>query len=153
MKHFVFCCLILIAGCNTVNIPESYVINVPDGLSTSDVERAIATALEVAKENDNTWSADRTFSGVTWRKGSRSRGWYPEDFRDGEVAAGFSADQYYIGVVIRYDDQAVRTKIVGSRNLKQSDSRIHKRALQRVGQLEDRMRIALGSMSRVNAGL
>jgi hypothetical protein len=81
----------------------------------------------------------------------RKPGWYPESADPGVIHAGLEKGPYYLRVAIDYDDSTVQTRIVESKQLRQTDDRIHKSAVQWIDQLEMRIRRALGQLAATRA--
>ena len=134
-------------------IPEPTSIRVPSGLSVTDTKKALAAALAAVKVDHDTWSLNQTWTSVTLTRGKQNNWWYPEDYGDEIIYAGYSWGSHYLQVAIHYDSQFVRIEITDSKNLKQNKKRIHGKALQLIGQLEDRIRISLGEMDAARSGL
>src|SRR4029453_15515261 len=60
---------------------------------------------------------------------------------------GLDVRSHYMRVAISYDTKQISTKIVESRNLKQSSGRIHRKANAWLAKLETKIRVALGQVA------
>ncbi len=144
-------------GCSTTPIPTFEPIPVPQGLSTEQVEVSILAALAntpVPKElSEGVDIADRAltafFGPLRYQsvRSSRNQEWYPESRKPGQIVAGLNVRSHYLQVRLDFDKSTVQPSISSSRNLKQSETRIHERAVEWAHSLEDRIRRSLGFMS------
>jgi hypothetical protein len=146
-------------NCKTVPIEQRAPIAVPAGLNANDVE--VAVLYELANQNvpaeltpgeriaNNAMKALFLFR--YQNVSDRKPGWYPESAEQGIVYAGFEKGPYYLRVAIEYTDSAVQTRLIESKNLSQTDRRIHKAAPIWIDQLEMRIRRALGQLAAVRA--
>ena len=146
-------------GCRTVLIEERASITVPAGLNANDVE--VAVLYELANQNvpadltpgeriaNNAMKALFLFR--YQNVSDRQPGWYPESAEPGVVHAGFEKRAYYLRVAIEYTDSAIRVRLLESKNLAQTDQRIHKSAVVWIDQLEMRIRRALGQLAAIRA--
>lgn len=148
--------LIVSAGCRTTTIPTFDPIPVPPGLTANQVEVAILAALAntpVPKElSDGAAIADEAmtalFGPIRYQSLKSSRHeWYPESRQPGQIIAGMNTRSHYLQVRLDFDTANIRPSISGSRNLSQSETRIHTNAIEWVYRLEDRIRRSLGIMS------
>jgi hypothetical protein len=71
--------------------------------------------------------------------------WFLESVEPGKIYVGYEVPPHYLRTVIQLDDATVRTRIVESKNLNQSDNRIHDVAFVWMDQLDTRLRRALGN--------
>lgn len=155
---------LFLASCMTIPNVSPPPIEVPHGLNENDVELAVvmAVAARPAPPNltpgqqitDNVLSTvirariDPRYRGV----GERGPMWYFEDRGPRVVYAGFQYRELYMRVAVRYDASKVTMTIVESRNLKQDESSIHKRAFAYLQGFENRVRRALGDLASRNLG-
>lgn len=149
--------LISSEGCRTATIPTFDPIPVPPGLTVRQVEVAILAALAntpVPKDlSEGADIADRAmaafFGPLRYQSGgsARTAEWYPESRQPGRILAGFNVRSHYLQVCLDFDSSTIRPSISGSRNLKQSETRIHKNAIDWVHRLEDRLRRSVGFMA------
>lgn len=150
-----------LSGCRTTTIPFFDAIPVPPGLTLSQVEVAILSALAntpVPKElSEGADIADRAmgafFGPLRYQSAgaSRSQEWYPESRQPGQIVAGMNARSHYLQVRLDFDATAIRPSISSSRNLSQSETRIHTNAIEWTHRLEDRIRRSVGFMSAYGA--
>jgi len=155
--------LFSITGCRTTTIPTFEPIPVPPGLTAPQVEVAILHALvntPIPKElSEGADIADRAmtalFGPLRYQSARSARNrpeWFPESRAPGEILAGMNYKRHYLQVKIGFDTTAVRVGISNSRNLTQSETRIHKNAIQWIEQLDVRLRRSLGFMSAYRSG-
>ena len=154
-KFFTASFLFSLVACTTVRNVSPPPIAVPARLTENDVELAILMAIadrvippKLApgeKVTDNLLSVVIEPASNSGRRQKES--WYFEDRQPGLVYAGFQDRQFYMRVAVRYDANNVTMEIVDSRVLKQSEDRIHRRAFVWLGQLEQRVRRALGTLA------
>jgi len=147
--------VVVILGCKTVPIEQRAPIAVPAGLNANDVE--VAVLYELANQNIPTDltpgqqisnNAMKALFLFRYRSVSdRKQGWYPESAEPGVIYAGLEKGPYYLRVGIDYTDTSIQTHIIESKQLNQTDDRIHKAAIQWIDQLEMRIRRALGQMA------
>src|SRR5215467_8108312 len=148
----VFICF---AACSTVQNVSPPPISVPSKLTENDTELAILMAItdravppKLAPGEKVTDSVLSAVIDPATNNTRRQRGpWHFEDRQPGIVYAGFEERRYYMRVAVRYNPRNVTMEIVDSRNLKQSEDRIHKRAFVWLGQFEQRVRRALGTLA------
>lgn len=81
----------------------------------------------------------------------RKPSWYPESAEKGVIYAGFEKGPYYLRVAIEYSDSAIQTRLIESRNLSRTCTRVHKTSVLRIDQLEVKIRRALGQLAAVRA--
>ena len=146
----------ILIGCVTVLNESPSPIIVPRGLNQYDVENAILLAIADRppppdltpgqRIADNALSA---LLGENYDKvGAPRQYWYFEDRGVGVVHAGFQYRKYYMRVAVNYDRERVTMEILDSRNLRQSERYIHKKAFDHLLTLEVRIRRLLGQISR-----
>jgi hypothetical protein len=147
--------LSLLGGCKTVFIEQRAPIAVPAGLNANDVQ--VAVLYDLANQNipadltpgeriaNNAMKALFPFGYQS--VSDRKPGWYPEAAEQGVIYAGFEKGPYYLRVAIEYSDSAIQTRFIESRNLSQTNTRIHKSAVVWIDQLEMRIRRALGQLA------
>lgn len=135
-------------GCTTTKIvSDPHEVSVPAGLTKSQVEWAILSAVanrpltpeQIATASVGPSRADwvHTFKGE----------WATEAIEDGLITAGLSVRSHYLQVAIHYDTTYVWSEITRSRNLNQSGTSIHKKAIAWNDRLVDRIRAELGRLA------
>lgn len=137
--------IVVLMACTTTPIntkPDR--IPVPPGTTPDEVEAAIVSAIaekhitpqELTEGLGTNWSnAKRQFAGT----------WAVENLQDGLVTAGLSVRSHYLQIGVHYDTSAVWVEILGSRNLKQTETHIHRKAYLWIARVEDRIRSELGT--------
>jgi|CXWL01.1.fsa_nt_gi hypothetical protein len=153
--------IVSLSGCHTTTIPTFDNIPVPPGLTLNQVEVAILAALAkqpVPKElSEGADIADRAmaayFGPLRYQsaRSSRSQEWYPESRQSGQIVAGLNVRSHYLQVRLDFDAAEIRPSISNSRNLSQSETRIHSNAIEWVHRLEDQIRRSVGFMSAYGA--
>lgn len=144
---------LLLTACSTRPLRDQ-VITPPPGLNENAVELAVIMAvLDATKPPDMTIGqqiTDNVLSNVLRGYSSvRSRNaWFYEGREKGVILAGCQRRGAYMKVKISYDSSQVRMQIVESRDLDQSEDRIHKVALQWLDDLDDRVRRSLGNVAQ-----
>lgn len=150
-------CLLLVSAllqlsCRTAPITQRPPIAVPPGLTANDVKFAILEDLanrpEAPTLTPGEHIADDAMKVMLWPfyKGTppAEQQWFPESVEPGVIYAGYQKQDYYLRVAIDYDDTSVRLRIVGSKNLNESDGQIHKSAFKWISTLENEIARALG---------
>jgi hypothetical protein len=149
-----------LAACRTVPIPPPTTIDVPPGLSLQAVEVAVMAGI-----NNGTAPAtydpthelpEAEFDAMLDRdfvKVARAGGWFPEARRGDVRYASVDTRGHHLLVGIHLGTQQLRIEIVESRDLLQSDGRIHKAVVSWIGNLESRIRRELGRMAVLNSPL
>lgn len=144
---------VLSSGCNTRPNKEQ-VLTPPTGLNDNAVELAVIMAVvDATKPPDLTVGqqiTDNVLSSVLRGYSSvRSRNaWFYEGREQGAIFAGHQRKGTYMKVRISYSATEIRLQILESRDLDQSDTRIHKTALIWLSDLEDRIRRSLGNVAQ-----
>jgi len=146
--------LLLIAGCRTVAIPEPYVISLPEKMTAQQAEvAAIAGILNSPppKEFDPTKTlSDEEFESLIWRdfvSVANGRSWFLESRQGNRLHAAVDTRGLYLRALVEIHPESIRISIVESRNLSQSESRIHKRAIKWLQNLEAHIRREVGRMA------
>lgn len=158
------CWVISITGCVTVPNVSPPPIVVPKGLASADIEKAIVASvpgnptaknLSPGQEVTDTVLSSipvggfgANYSGARTRNASGGNGWFFEGRDTNVVFVGFQHREYYIRVAAQYDTTNITLKILESRNLKQSEDRIHRTAILWLSSLEGRIRYNLGVLAR-----
>jgi len=149
--------VLALAGCATVPNVSPPPIPVPSGLAESDVELAVLLAVadppEPPELTPGQQITDNVLSAIVGGYDSLSRPrqpWYFEAREAGAIFAGYQRGRYYMRVEVEFDTESVSLSIVDSRNLDQTEIRIHEGAFSRLQTLENRIRRALGKISRRN---
>ena len=136
--------LVATVGCNTTRIvtdPDR--IPVPAGISSAQVEAAIVSAV-VERHITPEQLAGKSGVGLASERSQFAGRWAIEDVEEGRVTAGVSVRAHYLQVHVRYTASEVWVEVAGSRNLKQTDSRIHRKTYVWIARVEDRIRSELG---------
>jgi len=149
-----FSLLVTLASCSTVPLPEAIEIEVPPGLTAQQVELAILSGI-LNQRPPETYDprvglSELEFQALVWNHYLRSasaRSWFPESREPGYVVAAVSARRHYLRVGISFDTQTISIRLLESRNLRQSDTRIHERVPLWLDRLEEHIRRELGRMS------
>lgn len=117
---------------------------VPVGMTAPDIEQALLLAVQQRK--DGPTPGERiSDDGLAHIFGSDpDRGWFFEGRADPGVFVGYKNRTLYLHVRVTFDESNVFTNIVSSQELRQSETRIHKRALQLQHFLMNRIRKSLG---------
>ena len=116
-----------------IQFPTTF--NIPPSLSTDQAREALLVALGSA-DVDASWARD-TFAGQ----------WFYEYEDEDALYAGYSARSHYLRVAVILEENKVKTIVCDSRNLKQTERRIHRKVPGWKGSLDDNIRIALGQAS------
>ena len=146
-------------SCRTVPNVSTVPIQVPAGLAAGEVEYAILMGIGVPTEtpglSPGQQITDNLLSSVWGRYNSaaprREPLLYFEAREAGAVFAGFQHRHFYMRVKIRFDDREIALRVVESRNLRQTETRIHRWVLPHLRTLENRIRVALGKVAHRNA--
>lgn len=156
-RIFVAVALLALTACATVRNVSPPPIPVPSGLTEPDVELAILLAVADPPEPpDLTPGQQITDSVLTAIVGGYDslsiprQPWYFEAREPGAIFAGYQRGRYYMRVEVEFDTEAVSLSIADSRNLDQTETRIHAGAFTRLQTLENRIRRALGKVARRN---
>lgn len=105
---------------------------IPSALGPEQVREAILVALGSA-DVEVSWARD-TFAGQ----------WFFEYQDDPVIYAGYSVRSHYLQVAILLDKDSITTVVCDSRNLNQSEKKIHRKVPGWKGTLDDDLRIAMG---------
>jgi len=119
----------------TEKIHFSRTAKIPSALNGEQAREAVLVALGYA-DVDASWARD-TFDGQ----------WFFEFQDEYAIYAGYSVRSHYLQVAVMIDDEKITTIVCDSRNLKQSEKKIHKKVPGWKGTLDDNIRIALGQAS------
>jgi hypothetical protein len=142
-------------SCKTVPLSEIRSIEVPGDLSAREVEFAILAALADDPPPDGLTPGieitDRALKAwFGWRyKGlsEREERWFLEGRELGSVLAGYQEDEYYVRISIDFDASQVSFRVLESRNLRHSETRIHRSVVEWITELEMEIRRSLGQLS------
>jgi len=153
MKRAIFLVIIFLAACTTTKNISPPATLIPPTLSKEEAEFAIILSLKNAPKSEQQSAgmemANKILNYALGEGYSRRQYWFYEGRGRDAVYAGFHHRKFYMRTEIRYNDREVIFKIVDSRNLKQSGSSIHKKALQWLGYLERDVRATLGAFDRI----
>jgi hypothetical protein len=116
----------------TEKIHFSRTTRIPSALSGEQAREAILVALGYA-DVDASWARD-TFDGQ----------WFFEFQDEYAIYAGYSVRSHYLQVAVMLDGEKVNSIVCDSRNLKQSEKKIHRKVPGWKGTLDDNIRIAFG---------
>lgn len=141
-------------GCRTVPIPAFEPIAIPRGLSSQQIELAILSGIlnkppPLALDPTHPMPA-ADFDRLIWQSymyNARSRSWFPESRKPGEIIAAVDTRGHYLQVSLRYDQGQITTEILQSRNLLQEGGEIHKKAVAWIANLHEHIRRELGRMA------
>lgn len=106
--------------------------NIPPSLDSEQAREAVLVALGSA-DVDASWARD-TFAGQ----------WFYEYEDEDALYAGYSVRSHYLRVAVMLGDSEVTTIVCDSRNLKQTEKKIHRKVPGWKGTLDDNIRLALG---------
>jgi len=141
-------------GCRTAPIPEFEPIAVPEGLSAQQIELAILSGIlnkpPPAQIDPLQTYSDEQFQRLIWEhflRDAQSRSWFPESTAPGVVYAAVNTRGHYLRVALVFDESAIRTEIVETKNLMQSEGEIHARALKWIENLHDHIRRELSRLA------
>lgn len=150
MKQLVLLAAIVMTACTTTLNTSPPPTVVPDSLSKQDVEQAIIMCFR-DPDTAGEVSMGAHMAGELFYKRFGSdfikKYWHYEGRGEDKLKAGYTNRKYYMHVEIDYSDDVVFS-ITDSRNLRQSDKRIHKSAVKWLGRLESDIRICLGEYDR-----
>jgi hypothetical protein len=153
LRWIVLAVAVFSSGCNTRPNKEQ-VVTPPAGLNDNAVELAVIMAVvDATRPPDLTIGqqiTDSVLSSVLRGYSSvRSRNaWFYEGREQGAIFAGHQRKGTYMKVRISYSASEIKLQILESRDLDQSDTRIHKTALVWLSDLEDRIRRSLGNVAQ-----
>lgn len=147
--------LVCVLGCNTVPKEQIQAIDVPPGLSSQQVEFAILATLadnpppdDLSPELDITDRALKAWFGWSYQSARENRGdWFLEARTPGRITAGIQRGRYYLRVGIIHGADQVSFHVENSRNLRESNIRIHKTAVRWIQDLEIEIRRSLGQLA------
>lgn len=146
--------LLLVSACTTAPLSSIGSIQVPASLAPHHVEYAILAALAdrpppdtVGPDVEITESVLRTWFGWDYKTDpNRQAGWFLEGRGPGRVVVGRERRRHYLRMAIVYDASWVRFEVLESHNLRQSETRIHERAILWIQELEVEIRRSLGQL-------
>lgn len=146
--------LLASAACTTAPLSRIGSIRVPAGLAPRHVEFAILAALadrpppgRLGPDVEITEPILRSWFGWDYKSDSQRRaGWFLERRGPGRVVVGRKRRHHYLRMAVLYDASRVRFEILDSHNLRQSETRIHERAILWIQELEVEIRRALGQL-------
>ena len=144
--------LVVLLGCNTVPVAARPPINVPPGLTQAEVEWAIMQSV-FGVQPDAPVCADSYGDPSSAQPEDvqvRRSEWVLEGRKPGVITASVSPRSHYLRVDIVYDAHTVEVVIADANNMKYSGSRIHGKAIQWIGNLENMIRsgLNLAALSR-----
>lgn len=144
---FLFILSVLAVSCTSVNIDSAKPISVPTGLTIQEVKLAIVRAVspqssppELNQYQEITDRALRAHFGFRYQSANQKGRWFIERIEGNSVFVGFDNRKHYFGVEYVIENHQVSQKIDGSRNLGQSDTRIHKAVFRWLGEMESNIR-------------
>ena len=151
-KISMFVIVLLLAACTTTkNISPPPTI-IPTALSNDEVEFAIMFAVKDAPRTkysaEGMKMADEILAYALGRGYTKKKYWSYEGRGKNIIYAGFNYRSFYLRAEVKYDADNVNFKIIDSRNMKQDEKNIHKKALIWLGYLERDVRATLGAIDR-----
>ena len=142
------------SACRTAPIPNFEPLKVPPHLTSQQVELAIIAGIlnkpPPPGYDPTRPMSDEEFQRLLWEhflRDARGRSWFPDSVAPGIVYASVNTRGYSLRVALEFNQSTIETRIISSENLSQSDSRIHKRALQWISRLHDHIRRELGRLA------
>jgi len=143
-----------LTGCRSAPIPAFEPIAVPPGLSVQQVELAILSGiLNKPPPSDLEPRAilpEDEFHALVWKhylSEARSRSWFPESREPGVIRAAVNTRGHYLRVALEFDQTSVRMRIEESRELLQTRTHIHRRAIKWINGLQAHIQRELGRMA------
>ncbi len=145
--------LLLLASCTTIPNESPPPISVPKGLTNSQIQLALMMSIAdkpLPPLSPGQQITDNVLTSLItgYESATPRQYWYFEDSGSNVVYAGFQRKNYYMRIAIKYDNRKVALNIEDSRNLRQTEFEIHKRAFQWLQTLENRIRRNLGSVAK-----
>jgi hypothetical protein len=151
------CVALLVAACwscRTAPIPAFEPIKIPAGLSSQHVELAILSGIlnkpPPPQIDPLVPYTDEQFQRLVWDhylSTAHGRSWFPVSRDPGIVYAAVDTRGHYLRVALMYDTASIRTEIVETKNLKQSEGEIHSRALSWIENLHNHIRRELARLA------
>jgi hypothetical protein len=148
-----------VSACRTAPIPDFAAIPVPARLSLQQVELAIVAGIlnkPPPPGYDPTQPmSDEVFQRFLWEhflRDARGRSWFPDSVAPRVVNTSVNTRGYSLRVALEFNQTTIETQIISSENLSQSETRIHRRALQWIARLHDHIRRELGRLSLASGG-
>lgn len=142
-----------IMACNTTRNVSPPPTPVPSEMTESEIEHVLISCLGSPSDQEKVSPGMHLANEILhYRFGGdfiKKRYWNYEGRDEGEVFAGFNNRKYYMRVRMAYDTENVRFYIVDSRNLRQTETSIHKTALRWLGGLESGIRSCLWEYDRL----
>jgi len=152
----IFTCFLQTA-CRTAPIPDFGPLAVPSGLSLQQVELAILSGIlnrpPPPDFDPRETLSEEEFHALVWKhylSQARGRSWFPESLEPGVIRASVDARGHYLRVALFYDRVSIQTRIEESRELRQSETRIHGRAIKWINRLHEHIKRELGRMTFSN---
>lgn len=149
----------LLIGCKTVPIQNRSPIHVPSGLNENQVEAAILLTIgnhDANESNLSGWQmiADNALQArfqhyTSTEYSGFERYWYFEERKPKTIFVGFRKSELYMRVAVHFDTNEVKTDIVDSKNFRQTDKEIHKKAYMYLDDFEYRLQRSLGDVARM----
>lgn len=155
-----FFCIVLATslGCRTRPIPEPAEISLPPSISTQQAIVAIIAGIlntpPPAGYDPSVELTDREFDAMIWNgfvAQARGKSWFPESRSKNTIYAAVDTRGLFLRVRIDRGPEVIRISVVNSRNLDQSDTRIHKQAIKWLRNLEAHIRREIGRMAVFSA--
>jgi len=141
-------------ACRTVPLPEPYVIDVPSKMTGHQAEVAVIAGIlntpPPADYDPTEELSPEEFDAMIWRGfagRAHRRSWFPESREGNVILAAVNTRGLYLRASIEIKDREIVISIVESKNLSQSETRIHKRAIKWLRNLEAHIRREIGRMS------
>lgn len=141
-------------GCRTAPLPEPARIPVPAGMTEQQLEVAVLAGIlntpPPPTYDPSSTLSDDDFDRLIWREfvgRARSRSWFPESRREDVLFAAVDTRGLYLRASIARRGDALVIQLEDSRNLRQTATRIHKRAHRWLNNLVAHIRREVGRMS------
>ena len=146
---------IALFACNTVSKGSLPGIDVPPGLTSSEIEFAILATLAdqpppegLSPELEVTDRALKAWFGGRYQSAQKEHDrWFLEGRSSNRVHAGIQRGQHYLRVGIVYSPSRIDFEIEDSRELRESRRSIHQAAARWIQDLEIQLRRSLGRLS------
>jgi hypothetical protein len=128
--------LLLLIGCRTTAIGDPLTTPLPSNLSLEDAEVAIVAMLTAGSHRQVDPATLETLAAnplaaamLDWYRHDRSlEGWFLEAWEPGRVRVGYQRRMHQLRVVVDTSVDPISIRIEESRELMQSENRIHARA-------------------------
>jgi len=147
----------MLIGCSTIPKPAPLIVDYPGNLTKDEARMALILTIsnrELPKEWSNVEKIiDNSLSaGLPFYVSPRSRHrWTIESVGDDLIELGLKRRRHYLRCRVNYKNDSCNLSIIGSSNLRETVSRIHKSALVWFNNLEVIIRRSFGRVSMLKA--